>query len=150
MKQPQYSTSMLTEVLQSADMHDIRRYQDQYIQSGPAAFAAYMDEMILKKGLKRQEVFQRADIPQKYGYKLLTGESHTNDRDKLLRLFFAMGLSLKEVRRALELYEMPGLYPKIKRDAIFMIAFNRGYASVDEVNKILAENGERELSRSRD
>lgn len=150
MEKQQYSTSMLMDVLKSADIKDIYRYSQDYISREPISFASYMDQLISAKCLKRQDIFQRADIPQKYGYKLLTGESHTNDRDKLLRLFFAMNLTLKEVRRGLELYGMPLLYPKIKRDAILIIAFNRSYSSVDDVNRILAENGEPELSRSRD
>ena len=150
MEKQQYSTSTLMEILRSADVKDIRQYSQDYIQEGTTSFASYMDEMILAKGLKRQDIFQRADIPQKYGYKLLTGESHTSDRDKILRLFFAMNLTLKEVRRGLELYGMPLLYPKIKRDAILIIAFNRGYSSVDDVNRILTDHGEPELSRSRD
>lgn len=150
MEKKQYSTSILMDVLKSTDVKDIDQYSQDYIAGSPTSFAAYMDEMLLTKGLKRQDVFQRADIPQKYGYKLLTGESHTTDRDKLLRIFFAMNLTLKEARRGLELYGMPMLYPKVKRDAILIIAFNRGYTSVDDVNRILAENGELELSRSRD
>lgn len=150
MEKEQYSTSSLLDVLKSADMRDIPQYSQAYLQGSEPSFAAYMDELIAAKGLKRQDIFQRADLPQKYGYKLLTGESHTRDRDKLLRLFFAMELTFAQVRRALALYGMPALYPKRKRDAILIIAFNRGYTSVDEVNRLLAENGESELNRSRD
>ena len=89
-------------------------------------------------------------MPKKYGYKLLNGESHTKDRDTLLRIFIAMGMNLKEVQRALALYGMPGLYPKKRRDAIFIIAFNEGISSVDTVNSWLREYGETELTRSAD
>ena len=150
MEKGEYGTSTLMDVLRSADIKDITQYSRDYLQEGTTSFASYMDALIAAKGLKRQDIFQQADIPQKYGYKLLTGESHTNDRDKILRLFLAMNLSLKEVRRGLELYGMPMLYPKIKRDAILIIAFNRGCTSVDDVNRLLAEHGEPELSRSRD
>lgn len=150
MKKQQDSTSALMEILKSADLKDIPRYSQDHLQGNITSFASYMDAIIAAKGLKRQDLFQRADLPQKYGYKLLTGERHTTDRDKILRLFFAMNLTLKEVRRGLALYGMPMLYPKRKRDAILIIAFNLGYSSVDEVNRILAEHGEPELSRSGD
>lgn len=149
MEKDQYNTSTLLNVLRSADIQDIPQYSRTYLQGREPSFVAYMDELIAAKGLKRQDIFQRADLPQKYGYKLLTGESHTRDRDKLLRLFFAMDLTYAQVRRALALYGMPALYPKSKRDAILIIAFNRGYTSVDEVNRLLAENGEEPLSQSR-
>lgn len=150
MEKKQYSTSQLTDVLKSVGVQEISQYEREYLLKETPSFVTYMDELISARGLKRQDVFQRADIPQKYGYKLLTGESHTRDRDKLIRIFLAMNLSLKEVKRGLELYGMPLLYPRIKRDAILMIAFNRGCSSVDEVNRLLTENGEAELSRSRD
>ena len=148
MDNQEHSTTSLMNVLQSADFMDIDSYSKNYIRSAISSFSVYMDSIIKRKGLKRQDIFQKADIPQKYGYKLLSGESHTKDRDKLLRIFFAMNMTLKEVRRALELYGMPVLYPKKKRDALLIIAFNRGISSVDEVNKILTENGESELTFS--
>lgn len=146
----QKSTSQLVNVLKSSHMGDIPQYQQQFLQDVPVSFAAYMDELVKAKGLKRQDIFQRADLPQKYGYKLLTGESHTVDRDKLLRIFLAMKLSLKETQRALELYGLPPLYPKKVRDAILIIAINRSIGSVDEVNEILEAHGEPTLSRCRD
>lgn len=150
MENQQYNTSELMEVLQSADVGDIPQYDRDYLRGKELTFVSYMDELIASKGLKRQDIFQRADLPQKYGYKLLTEESHTSDRDKLLRLFLAMELTFAQVRRGLALYGMPALYPKNKRDAILIIAFNRGYTEVDEVNQLLAEHGQAELSRSRD
>ena len=151
MKEPRKdSTSSLLEVLRSAHPEDIGEYHRRYLQGKVPTFAGWVDEILESKGMTRQEIFQRADIPQKYGYKLLSGEKHTTDRDKLLRIFLALQMSLKEVRRALELYGMPPLYPKIRRDAIFIIAFNRKIYSIEQVNRILMENQEAPLNRCRD
>ena len=105
-----------------------------------------MDTLISRKRLKRQDIFQKADLPQKYGYKLLSGERRTTNRDKLLRIFIAMNMTLKETQRALMLYGLSALYPKKKRDAIIIIAINQGISSVDTVNEWLCEHGEEELS----
>ncbi len=113
-------------------------------------FSTYLDGLIAQKKLKRQDIFQKADLPQKYGYKLLSGETHTKNRDKLLRLFIAMGLTLKETQRALALYPMPTLYPKNSRDMVLIIAINQGVSSVDTVNEWLEEYGERPLSGTKD
>ena len=142
------STDSLMHILQSAHAEDIDRYKETYLGDCCHSFPAYMDTLIREKALKRQDIFQRADLPWKYGYKLLSGETHTRDRDKLLRLFFAMKLNLKEVQRALALYGMPALYPKNRRDAVLIIAFNRGVCSVDTVNEWLEQHGEAELTRS--
>ena len=72
------------------------------------------------------------------------------DRDKLLRLFFAMGLELPQAQRGLELYGLAALYPRKKRDAILIIAFNRGISWVDQVDDLLIQHGEPPLSRCRD
>ena len=144
------STSRLMDVLKSAGSTDLSEYEHTYLTKGCRSFPAYMDALISGKHLKRQDIFQKADVPQKYGYKLLTGESHTTDRDKLLRIFFAMEMDLKEVQRALALYPMPVLYPKNRRDAVMIIAINRRVHSVDEVNELLAAQGEEPLRRSPD
>ena len=143
------STSKLMEILKHTKKTELAALQDDLtVQSH--SFITYMDRLIEQRNLKRKDIFQKADMPQKYGYKLLNGESHTKDRDKLLRIFIAMGMNLKEVQRALALYGMPGLYPKKRRDAIFIIAFNEGISSVDTVNSWLREYGETELTRSAD
>ena len=144
------STSMLMNILKTADKAGLGAYRRQYLKEGSVDFTSYMDRLIAEKKLKRQDIFQRADIPQKYGYKLLTGERHTTDRDKLMRIFLAMGLDLKEVQRGLKLYGMSELYPKFSRDAVLIIAINQGVRDVDRVNEWLREEGERELSRSAD
>ena len=142
------STSALLHVLQNLKREDLGRYEREHLPSEGTSFVTYMDGLIAQKRLKRQDIFQKADIPQKYGYKLLSGESHTTDRDKLLRICIAMNLTLKQTQRALTLYGMPVLYPKLRRDAVFIIALNRGISSVDTVNQWLSEQGEAELSRS--
>ena len=151
MKEPRKdSTSSLLEVLRSAHPEDIVEYHRRYLQGKVPTFASWVDEIIESKGMTRQEIFQQADIPQKYGYKLLAGEKHTTDRDKLLRLFFAMGLELPQAQRGLELYGLAALYPRKKRDAILIIAFNRGISWVDQVDDLLIQHGEPPLSRCRD
>lgn len=145
----QKSTSTLMNVLQSANMVDIKSYHATYLSSVCDSFPVYMDGLIRAKNLKRQDIFQRADLPQKYGYKLISGECHTSDRDKLLRIFIAMKMTLKETQRALALYGLASLYPKLRRDAIIIIAINNEITSVDAVNECLVEHEESPLSESR-
>ena len=49
-------------------------------------------------------VFLKADIPERYGYKLLSGEKHTKQRDVILRICYAAEFTLKETQRALRKY----------------------------------------------
>ena len=141
------STANLLNILKDAGKEDIETFRREHLIK-ETSFPAYMDTLISLKKLKRQDIFQKADLPQKYGYKLLTGETHTTDRDKLLRIFIAMGMTLKETQRALTLYGLAPLYAKNKRDVVIIIALNKDVSSVDTVNEWLNENGEEELNGS--
>ena len=105
------------------------------------AFSIYVKELILQKGFTQQKVFLNADIPERYGYKLLSGEKHTRQRDIILRICYAAYFTLEETQRALRKYEMPELYAKIPRDALLMIAFNKRPGNILEVNELLKNNG---------
>lgn len=146
----QESTSNLIGILQNTNEKDIDKYYSQYVKSKSyQSFTAYMDDLIALKRLKRQDILARADIPQKYGYKLLSGESHTSNRDKILRICLAMKLTLTETQRVLVLYGMQPLYPKNKRDAFLIIAINTSMHSIDDINERLVSYGLSELSTSK-
>ena len=142
------TTSDLMKLLKTTEIQEVGGIKRKWISREAVSFSSYIDGLIMEKRLKRQDILQKADLPQKYGYKLLTGESRTRDRDKVLRILISMNLNIKQAQRALALYGMPALYPKIKRDAVFIIAFNKGVSSVDVVNEWLKEHGEPKLSRS--
>ena len=119
------TTEDLMQVLRRAGPEQVRDYLREHFEQGQPTFVQYMDALLEEKKLKRQEVLLRAGLPMKYGYKLLTGESHTTDRDKLLRICFAMELTLKQTQRALRLYGMNELYPKNARDVVLIAALGR-------------------------
>lgn len=135
------TTEDLMAVLGSAGEEEVRSFLREYFARGTPTFVQYMDELLAGKGLKRQEVLLRADLPQKYGYKLLTGESHTTDRDKLLRICLALELNLKQTQRALRLYGMSELYPKNARDVLLIAAIGRRQWDIHELSRELMEAG---------
>ena len=112
------------------------------------AFATYMRQLIKDKGVRQQDVFLLADIPERYGYKLLSEEKRTRQRDVILRICYAAGFTLDETQKALRIYGMPELYARAKRDALLMIVFNEHRGSVLDVNAFLKENGMEPLRTS--
>ncbi|MDY5578111.1 MAG: hypothetical protein SPF70_11700 [Lachnospiraceae bacterium] len=112
------------------------------------AFSVYMKNIFKEKKLTQQIVFLKADIPERYGYKLLSGEKRTRQRDIILRICYAAEMSLEETQRALKKYEMPVLYAKIPRDALLMIIFNERPGDIIEVNAILKDHGMEALRTS--
>ena len=97
--------------------------------------------LLREKGLTQQKIFLLADIPERYGYKLLSGEKHTKQRDVILRICYAAECTLEETQKALRKYEMPQLYAKIPRDALLMIIFNERPGSIIDANTLLKKNG---------
>ena len=56
-----------------------------------------------------------------------------------------MEMTLKETQRALKLYGMNELYPKIKRDVLLIVALGQKTFDIDQVNDILIQEGEAPL-----
>ena len=103
-------------------------------------FAAFMREKFREKSISQQRVFLAADISENYGYKLIAEEKHTRQRDTILRLCLAAEFSLEEAQKALRTYNMPILYPRVPRDAVFIIAFNRKIYDIHKVDILLTEH----------
>ena len=108
------------------------------------AFSEYIKDLLKEKKITQQMVFLKADIPEKYGYKLLSGEKHTRQRDIILRICYAAELTLEQTQRALRKYEMPQLYAKIPRDALLMLIFKDRPGGIIEVNELLSTSGVQE------
>lgn len=144
-------TEDLEKVLGQAHVSDFEQYmqenQDSML-SEKNDFYQYMREIFTKNSLTQQMVFLAADIPERYGYKLLSGEKRTKQRDVILRICYAGQLTLAETQRALRKYGMTELYAKIERDALLMIIFNERPGSIIDVNALLQKHGMETLRTS--
>lgn len=135
------STDELNQILGSTSASGAERYLQENADSlltGHRTFSAYMHEMLKKYGKTQQEVFLQADLPERFGYKLISEEKHTKQRDYILRICYATGMDLAETQRALTLYGMAQLYPRFPRDAVLIIAFNQHKGTVLDVNAMLS------------
>ncbi len=145
------NTEELNNVLGKTHLSDFEKYCKENKESmitEASSFQTYVKNILSEKKITLQRVFLCADIPERYGYKLMTGEKHTKQRDVILRLCYAAGLSLEETQRALKKYGMPELYAKIPRDALLMILFNERPGSIIDVNAWLKEKGMEPLRTS--
>lgn len=112
------------------------------------AFAEYMRQMIKEKGVSQQDIFLYADIPERYGYKLISQQKHTRQRDIILRICYSADFTLEETQKALRLYGMPELYVEFPRDAMLMIVFRDRPGDIIKVNALLRKNGMQPLRSS--
>lgn len=123
------------------------KYFDKYVADNQdeiyhsdKAFEIYIKKLIYEKKLQLKDVFLKADIPEKYGYKLLSGEKRTIQRDIILRICYAAEMTIDETQRALKLYHMQELYPRMERDAFLITCFSNRPGSIIEVNELLSKN----------
>lgn len=138
------STEELENILGSTHSKNFSLFSENHKESlidEEYEFGVYIKELIRAKGLTQQKVFLNADIPERYGYKILSGEKHTRQRDIILRICYAADLSIEETQKVLKKYKMPQLYVKIPRDALLMIIFNERQGSIIDVNMLLKEHG---------
>lgn len=143
------NTDELENVLQSTHIKDFDAYcTENMVCVTDGNFSLYMKHIFSEKKLTQQIVFLRADIPERYGYKLLSGEKRTRQRDVILRICYAAEMSLAQTQRALKKYGMPELYAKLPRDALLMIIFNERPGDIIKVNELLIEHGMKALRTS--
>ena len=103
-------------------------------------FTEYMRKIFREKVIRQQDVFIAADLPDHYGYKLISGEKHTTQRDTVIRICLSAHFQLEEAQMALILYGVAPLYCRFPRDAAIMLAFLNGIYDIHEVEAILKDN----------
>ncbi|MCR5775731.1 MAG: hypothetical protein K6G42_11665 [Lachnospiraceae bacterium] len=141
--QTEKPTEELNRILGTTHPEDFETFYEGNIESLSEyhdAFHSYVKMILKKNGLSQQDAFLNADVPERYGYKLLSGEKHTRQRDVILRICFGANMTLEETQKALKKYGMPELYPKIPRDALLMTLFRERPASIIEINRYLTKN----------
>jgi hypothetical protein len=137
------STKELEEILEHTHPKDIGNFvkaNEDDMLDGNRNFMKYMNEKLKEKGLQKQDVLLRADISQGYGYKLLSEEKVTKQRDIILRICYAAEFTLKETQQALKIYHMDTLFARDPRDALLMTFFNEHPGSIIDINEMLLAN----------
>lgn len=124
----------------------LERQREEMITS-PHPFGDYMRQKCREKGILQQNVFLAADLSENYGYKLISGEKHTRQRDTILRLCLAARFRAEEVQEALILYGMAPLHGRFPRDAVLFVALENGMHDLCEINGLLKACGQAPLLR---
>jgi len=104
-----------------------------------------MRRMFREKGISQQEVFRAADISDRYGYRIISGEKHTKQRDIIIKLCLAAHFSVSETNEALMLYGMSPLYEQNGRDELIRRAIEEKRYEIADLNEMLEKNGYEKL-----
>ena len=150
-KNQENSTIMLQNVLLNTNMNDIENVfeKNKDVMIEPKIdFYNFITDKLKEKQLKQKDVFLRADIAYKYGNKIITGERIVRQRDIIIRICIAMGLTFEETQKAIKYYGLEPLYSKRKRDAIIIVFINSNNGKlreISELNDTLIDKGEKPL-----
>lgn len=102
-----------------------------------------INQIIARRGLTRADVAKASGLNVIYAYQVMAG-SRKPTRDKLLCLCRAMGLTIDEVQELLKHCGYAPLYPRRKRDAVILFAWEKGKGILD-INEALFQHGEKTL-----
>ena len=108
-------------------------------------FHEYLYRLMDQKGLTPRDMIARTGIERSYFYHILNGAKHPG-RNVVLRVAFALEVSLADTNRLLRLSGNADLYPRIRRDAALIFCLQRKY-SMTEANDFLTGEGEEPLYR---
>lgn len=100
----------------------------------------YLEILLQKYNMKKAEVIKKAALATVYGYQIFDGKREPK-RDKIIQLAFGFGLTLEETQTLLKCAGHSELYPKVKRDVLFIYAINNRL-NKDEVEQLLFQMGE--------
>ena len=89
--------------------------------------SGYLQQLLEQKGLDRPAVIRTAGINETYGYQIFTGQKTNPSRNYVLRLAFAMKLTLQETNWLLQTAGANALYYRNRRDAIIIFCLDRGF-----------------------
>lgn len=135
------STTELDKILNQTDTSGLDAYLSENTLKKHETADELLSAHIEATGQKKKDVIARAGLSEQYGYQLLNGSKTTSDRDKLLGLCIAAGLSIKQTDRVLKISKFSPLYSKIDRDAVIMLCMNHGIQNVIGVNEELEKRG---------
>lgn len=98
-------------------------------------FSNYLETLLLQKNISKSSLINDANLYRTYAYQIFNG-TKIPSRNKVIQIALALQLNSHETNNLLSLSNNGSLYPKVKFDAIILLALNNQY-SVIETNLIL-------------
>ena len=118
-----------------ADFNTFYSENEQYTIT--KSLSEMLDELLVKKALKKSAVIKEAEISEVYGYQIFSG-LRVPERKKLLCLAVGMHLNIEEAQNLLKHAGYSQLYVKIPFDSVILYGLCKRL-SVMQINEILFE-----------
>lgn len=103
----------------------------------------YLQQLLEQHEMAIPDLIVKTLLSKSFVYQIFSGKRNPG-RDILLRMSFAMHLSVEETQHLLLVGGKGALYPKVRRDAVIIYCLEQGMP-LDEANDFLIHVSEREL-----
>lgn len=137
------STTELFKMLQESPEQFAKLVREGKVFDETLALKDYLNELLRKQHISIPEIVAETVLSKSFVYQIFNGERNPG-RDILLRISFAMHLSLKETQQLLRLGEKNTLYPRVRRDAAIICCIEQEL-SLEEADAFLLSISERGL-----
>lgn len=91
------------------------------------SFHEYLSELMSERGIDTAQLGVRTLVSRSFAYQICSGE-RIPGRDIILRIALVLTLSLDDTQRLLSLANRGSLYPKVKRDSLYIYALTNKYS----------------------
>lgn len=135
------TSSLMSELVRSESFDCYLKANSEFLKT--QSVSDHINQVISYKGLARADVAKASGLNVIYAYQVMAG-SRKPTRDKFLCLCKAMVLTVDEVQKLLKVCGYAPLYPRKKRDAVILFAWEKG-RGILEVNETLFQHGEKTL-----
>ena len=134
MKDSEETTSRLEETLREIDNDkDADDFIALHREASNRSFSGYYNKYIGEHHLTTADIVENAGFGG-YAYQIIDGRKNPTNRDHVLALCIAAGMTVKETDRALRLAGHYPLDPKDERDVRIVVCINKGLDKVVDVN----------------
>lgn len=116
------TTNLLSNIDQAKDVQALIEVAKKVPTSGQ--FSEYLEIIIEETGMKKSELFIKADIERVYGYEILRGKKKPG-RNIALRLLIGSEIEFDDVQHVLKNSGYPILYPKNIRDSVIVFGIKK-------------------------
>ncbi len=106
---------------------------------------AFLTRKLDEQGLKKGDIVRKSQINETYVYELFSGKKKKPNRNYVLALCIAMGLSTRDTKRALYHANVGDLYARNRRDAIIINCVSKK-RTLMQTNEALYKAGEETIT----
>lgn len=137
------TTSELFQMIEESPEQFASNIQESNSYGWKMSVASYLDQLLEQYKMSIPDFITKTNLSKSFVYQVFSGERNPG-RDILLRIAFAMNLTLEETQELLMMGQKGALYPKVRRDAAIICCLEQRL-SLGETDEFLKSIDEKTL-----